>query len=155
MKRDAPPPDHRLIDSPTAGLFRRLAAAFYDALVVLALWMLATGLWLFARHGEAIRPGSPAYHPYQFSLLLVAFAFFVGFWTYAGCTLGMQAWRLRLIRADGARLQWRDSALRFLAAPLAWLPLGIGVLWLLVDRDRLAWHDRLSATRVIVEQRGG
>lgn len=154
MKHAAPPSDRDLLDSPTAGLFRRLAAAFYDALVVFALWMLATALWLLPRHGEAIRPGSPAYHPYQLSLALVAFAFFVGFWTYAGRTLGMQAWRLRLIRANGTRLRWRDSALRFLAALLAWLPLGAGVLWLLVDRDRLAWHDRLSATRVIVEHRG-
>lgn len=145
---------HGLIDSPTAGLFRRLAAAFYDALVLLALWMFTTALWLLARHGEAIIPGSPAYRPYQLSLLLVAFAFFVGFWRRAGCTLGMQAWRLRLIRADGTRLHWRDAALRFLAALLAWLPLGIGVFWLLVDRDRLTWQDRLSGTRVIVDRRG-
>lgn len=142
-----------LIDAPTAGLFRRLAAAFYDALVLLALWTLTTALWVLARHGEAINPGALVYHPYQLSLLLVAFAFFVGFWHRAGCTLGMQAWRLRLIRADGTRLRWRDAALRFLAALLAWLPLGIGVFWLLVDRDRLAWHDRLSGTRVIVVNR--
>lgn len=138
--------------SLTAGLLRRLAAVFYDALVLLALWMLATALWLPAAHGEAIRPGSPLYHFYQLSLLLVAFAFFVGFWGCAGCTLGMQAWRLSLIRADGSRLRWRDAAWRFLTALLAWLPLGLGVLWVVVDRDRLAWHDRLSATRVVINR---
>ncbi|MDN5870083.1 MAG: RDD family protein [Nitrococcus sp.] len=145
--------DTRSIDFPTAGLLRRLAAAFYDALVVLALWMLTTALWLLlASHGEAIKPGAPVYHVYQLSLLLVAFGFFVGSWTRAGCTLGMQAWRLRLIRADGTRLRSRDAAVRFVAALLAWLPLGMGVLWLLVDRDRLTWQDRLSGTRVIVER---
>lgn len=138
-----------------AGLFRRLAAAFYDALLLIALWLLTTGLWLLALHGEAIRPGTPLYHPFQLSLLLVAFAFFAGFWTRAGATLGMQAWRLRVIRADGGRLRWRDAAKRFLAAILAWLPLGLGVFWLLVDRNRLTWQDRLSATRVVVERRQG
>ena len=151
MTSDAPPRQNPRESLP-AGLFRRLAAVFYDALVLLALWMLATTLWLPVAHGEAIRPGSPLYHFYQLSLALIAFAFFVGFWGCAGCTLGMQAWRLSLIRADGSRLRWRDAAWRFLAALLAWLPLGLGVLWLLVDRDRLAWHDRLSATRVVINR---
>ncbi|EAR23220.1 hypothetical protein NB231_15408 [Nitrococcus mobilis Nb-231] len=147
-------PTHQgLLELPTAGLLRRLAAGFYDALVLLALWMITTVLWLLARHGEAITPGgSPVYHCYQISLLLVAFVFFVGFWGRAGRTLGMQAWRLHLIRADGGRLRWRDAAVRFLAALAAWLPLGVGVFWSLVDRDHLAWHDRLSGTRVIIKR---
>jgi uncharacterized RDD family membrane protein YckC len=29
------------------------------------------------------------------------------------------------------------------------LCLGLGFLWVLYDRDKLAWHDRLSGTRLV------
>jgi len=35
-------------------------------------------------------------------------------------------------------------------AVVSWLPLGLGYLWILVDPQRRAWHDRLSGTRVVV-----
>jgi len=39
--------------------------------------------------------------------------------------------------------------LRFCCAVAAWLPAALGVLWLYVDPQRLALHDRLSRTRLI------
>jgi len=32
---------------------------------------------------------------------------------------------------------------------LAWTPAALGVLWLYLDPDHLALHDRLSKTRVV------
>jgi uncharacterized RDD family membrane protein YckC len=32
---------------------------------------------------------------------------------------------------------------------LAWTPAALGVLWLYVDPDHLALHDRFSKTRVV------
>ena len=48
-----------------------------------------------------------------------------------------------------ATLYVRDVLLRLAAATLSWLAAGLGYFWMLIDRDRLTWHDRLSATRVI------
>jgi uncharacterized RDD family membrane protein YckC len=39
--------------------------------------------------------------------------------------------------------------MRFLLAVAAWLPLGLGVLWLYLDPARLTLHDRLAKTRMI------
>jgi uncharacterized RDD family membrane protein YckC len=39
---------------------------------------------------------------------------------------------------------------RLASALLSLLPLGLGFFWILVDRDRRAWHDRLSRTRIVV-----
>jgi uncharacterized RDD family membrane protein YckC len=39
---------------------------------------------------------------------------------------------------------------RLAAAALSWLALGLGWLWILVDPQRRAWHDRLSGTRVVL-----
>jgi len=30
------------------------------------------------------------------------------------------------------------------------LPLGLGVVWMFLDTDRRAWHDRLAGTRVLM-----
>lgn len=135
----------------SAGLLRRLAALFYDALLVTALLMVATGLVLLLTGGRAIAAESPTWWMLGYRLLLVGVfcAYFGISWTRGGQTLGMLAWKIRVVRDNGGRLRWRDAALRLAAAVLSWLPAGLGYLWLLVDREQLTWHDRLSATRVV------
>jgi uncharacterized RDD family membrane protein YckC len=62
----------------------------------------------------------------------------------------MLAWRLRVERADGSLLNWGDVLKRLGGATVSLLALGLGYFWIWFDRDRLAWHDRWSDTRVIV-----
>jgi hypothetical protein len=78
------------------------------------------------------------------------FLFYGWFWTHGGQTLGMRTWRLRLVRADGGPITWHITAIRFGSALLALAPLGLGLWWALFDKDKRAWHDRLSGTRLIV-----
>lgn len=147
----------RVEDGPpaSAGLLRRLAAIFYDTLLITALLMLVTWLLLPLTGGLAIAAESPQWWmpAYRALLLAVLVAYFGLCWTRGGQTLGMLAWRIRVVRANGARLRWRDAGLRLAAAALSWLAAGLGYLWLLVDRDRLTWHDRLSGTRVVNAER--
>ena len=140
-------------DAPApAGLLRRLGAMLYDGLLLLALLMVATGLFLPLTGGEAISPrDNPVLEfVYRAVLALLTVGFFGIFWTRRGQTLGMASWRVRVEREDGARLTWGDALRRLAAALLSWLPLGLGFLWILVDPQRRAWHDRLSRTRVVV-----
>lgn len=127
------------------GLARRLAACLYDGLVLAALEMLAGAAWV-ALSRAAVAPGDWRFRAY---LLAVAALFFAGFWT-RGETLGMRAWRLRILGPGGGPPSFGRALLRFLAALLSWAVLGLGFLWVLVDRDRLAWHDRLSGTRLVL-----
>jgi uncharacterized RDD family membrane protein YckC len=136
---------------PAAGLLRRLAAGTYDLVLVIALWVLATLLIIVARGGQPVPVGNPLY---QALLLALAASFFAGFWYWGGQTLGMRAWRMQVRRQDGAPLSAREAALRLAALLLALAPAGIGLMWMLVDRDRLPWHDRLAGTRVIVLPKG-
>lgn len=129
---------------PTS-LARRFGAITYDSLLVLALMCLATLPFVALRRGEFVEPGNPVH---QLALVLVAYAFFAGFWAGAGRTLGMQCWGLRLENADGSRPDLRRATLRFFAAILSWLPAGLGFWWQLRDAERLCWHDRLSGTRL-------
>ena len=128
-----------------ASLGRRMGAAVYDTLLVFALMFLATLPFVAARGGEPVEPGNTAY---QVTMVLVAYLFFVGFWSGYGRTLGLQSWRLRIETADGRKPSPGQASIRFFAAILSWLPAGLGFWWQLRDPERLTWHDRLSGTRL-------
>lgn len=130
----------------TSSLARRLGAMFYDTLLVVALLGLVTVPFIAMRGGESVEAESLLH---QLSLLLVAYLFFTGYWSRYGHTLGMQAWRLKLETADGDRPDFAACSIRFFAAVLSMLPVGLGFWWQLWDKDGLAWHDRLSGTRLI------
>jgi uncharacterized RDD family membrane protein YckC len=134
----------------TPGLLRRLAAMLYDGLLLLALIMVVTAIL-------TLPLGMPTGYrltALQFLLFeIVPLIFFCGFWVYGGQTLGMRSWRLKLLRADGTPVGWRDALKRHFAALLSWLAFGLGFFWILLDRDALAWHDRLSDTRLTLQER--
>jgi uncharacterized RDD family membrane protein YckC len=62
----------------------------------------------------------------------------------------MRTWCLRLLREDGSGLRTRDALVRLGWAALCLAPAGAGLLWMLLDRDRLTWYDRLSHTRPVM-----
>ncbi len=129
-------------------LARRLAAQCYDALVLTAVLLAATVPFVLLAGGS---PASPAGRGlFRLYLLAVAFLFFGGFWVHGGQTLGMRAWRLRVVDCAGDPVSWTKALLRFVGALVSWAALGAGYLWVLVDHDRCAWHDRLSGTRLVV-----
>ena len=127
-----------------AGLVRRLAAMFYDALLILAIWMITLLVMVVANRGEPVL-GAPV----QSLLFLEAFTFFAYFWTRAGQTAGMRAWRLRLESNDGRRVSLHQATLRFAVALVAFGALGIGYFWALIDRQGRTWPDIASNCRVV------
>jgi uncharacterized RDD family membrane protein YckC len=61
----------------------------------------------------------------------------------------MRAWHLRAVSDTGKPLRAGAALLRFACGFLAWPPAALGVLWLYMDSEGLAVHDRLSGTRVL------
>lgn len=135
----------------SAGLFRRFMAMVYDSLLLIALFAIVSLPMVLQFDGEQAITSNPFMLAlYRLVLLLTAFLFFGWFWTHGGQTLGMRAWRLQAVNQDGTSMDWIISGKRFLAALLSLACLGLGYLWILFDRDKLAWHDRLSRTRIIL-----
>ena len=164
------------IPSPARGLtgvLKRLGAGCYDGLLVGGLLMVATGLATYFTRPAAGATALQAY-PHRLLYQLVALAVIVLYfgisWTTKGQTLGMKAWRLRLLTADGAIPDWRHALLRLLFALPLWLapvaglflymrraatPLGASLAALPLAISLLSgWasgitlHDRASRTRV-------
>jgi uncharacterized RDD family membrane protein YckC len=132
---------------PPAGLLRRLAALLYDTLAVAALFMLAGFLALVTTGGAAVPAGNGLF---RMLLLAVGAAYVCASWVRGGQTLGMRAWRLRLVADDGRPISPLTAVLRLAAAGIALLPVGLGFLWMLFDRRRRTWHDAWTGTRVVL-----
>lgn len=140
---------HDIQDAAPPSLWRRLAAMFYDAWLILAMWLLGVTVDFFIR--KALGVNTDGAHPLlQAYLVTCPFLFFGWFWTHGGQTLGMRAWRLKLFSDDGNTVGWRASIVRVAGAHLSLFALGLGYLWILFDRRRLAWHDHLSRTRLVI-----
>lgn len=135
-------------DTP-AGLGRRLAALGYDLLVLLAVWFLAATPVVLVSGPPDTPIGRLLFRLY---LVAVTVWFLVWFWTHGGQTVGMRAWRLQLVAADGGPVTRAQALKRAAAAPLSWLTLGLGYAWSWLDPQRRSWHDRLSGTRVVLRQ---
>ncbi len=139
------------IDNAAApGFLRRLAAIFYDFWLLFALWLLGSTADAFTR--QALYGDSNSGNPLllQIYIALVPFVFFAWFWTHGGQTLGMRAWRIKVLDEDGDPLTPLLALKRLLWACISILSLGLGYLWILFDREQLAWHDRLSGTRLVL-----
>ena len=140
-----------MISGTVAGFGRRLAALVYDAFLLTALLMIFTGGALFFTHGAAVIPatvGNWAY-VYRTGLVLVIAGYYAINWLRSGQTLGMRAWRLRTVSDSGHTLTLSAVILRECFGLIAWAPAALGVLWLYLDPEHLALHDRLSKTRVV------
>ena len=131
------------VDLPPASLLRQIAAMVYDSLLLFALLFFATAIALLFNHGEAIKP-NPFFSLY---LLFTLFTFYAWFWHKSGQTLGMRAWKIRIVSDSGANPGWGSCYLRLCCALLSLACFGLGYWWRLFKP--YTWHDRLSGTRIV------
>ena len=158
----------------SAATLRRLAAAGYDGLLLLALMMIVTAALQLFTHGAAITPASAGFWVYVYRIVLAAgvVGYFSIAWMRTGQTLGMRAWGLKLETAGGARPGWPTVATRLaVSGPVHVLAIAGVLMW---SAHRAGWVllvasfaplvagyynrsaagrgtiiDRLSGTRVI------
>jgi uncharacterized RDD family membrane protein YckC len=128
-----------------APIWRRLAAMLYDSFLLFAVFVLATLVLLPFTQGEAIAASNKIYPIYLFSIWL---GFYAGFWVKRGQTLGMLAWHLRIEDFAGKPIGFSQALLRLLIAIPSVL-CGVGLLWGVLNRHKLTWHDYLSKSRIV------
>ncbi len=119
----------------------------YDSLLLVAILMLAAAAVVIPT-GAQVDPGHFAFQLY---LLVVAWAYFAICWR-GGQTLGMKAWRIRLVTPRG-QITWLETVTRFLVACLSLISFGTGFWWSLFHSRRATWHDLASGTALVVQRR--
>jgi uncharacterized RDD family membrane protein YckC len=117
----------------------------YDALIILALMMVATVPVVLA-HPATLMAGKDLW--YTLYLIAVWFLYLAWCWQRRGLTLGMRAWRVQLLTDSTKPMGWLQCGLRFITSFVSALPLGAGFLWSIVDRESRAWHDHWSRSRL-------
>lgn len=152
--------DEELATLPRAGLLRRLAALLYDMFLVGGIWV-TLGFIILMLYGlvgdntSELVDGAVQTSPILSLLQLVMMVttvtgFYLYFWRRTGQTLGMIAWRIRVINNANQPLTVRQGLIRFfLAWPAFWLA-GLGYLWMYIDKQGDAIHETLSDTKTVL-----
>lgn len=144
---------------PKASLIKRLAAMFYDTLLLFGVLFTATLIpSLLLKTAPSVNQNGDVVHElnpllsglsFQAYLLVITIAFFCYFWLRQGQTLGMQAWKLQLVSRDRGPLSLKQCLLRTFYASVSIACFGLGYWWQWLDKDTLTWHDRWSNTEVL------
>ena len=121
---------------PRAGFWRRFGGAIIDAII---LTIVAIVLRVaFKGAGSAL------------SLLvgLAYFTLFVG--AKRGQTPGMSAVGIRVISFDGSgSIGYGRAFIRWIGGYISAIVLFIGFLWMLWDREKQCWHDKMASDVVV------
>jgi len=128
-----------------APVSRRALAATIDALCVGA-GLAAFSAVVVKIAGEALQA---APKPLLGGAAVGTFAFFAViyqllFFTLNDATPGMRAARLAFCTFRETNPTRKAIRRRLISTALAACPLGLGLVWMLLDGDRLGWHDRMS-----------
>ena len=138
---------------PPASFVKRLCAMFYDGLLALS-FVLVFGFFsmvivqsIFSI--QNVESGSITAKIFFVYVVFLCFVFYAWFWTHGGQTLGMRAWKIKLVQNNGAPVSWIQAFFRFSYSLISWLPFGAGYLWMLVDKNKRTWHDKVSRSHII------
>lgn len=130
-----------------APVWRRLAAAIYDGLLLVALWMVTSLFDVMIRDAVKLARNFAALQVLEFSIGLL---FFGWFWIHGGQTLGMRVWRLQVRRPDGSPLRWPIAAVRYSVMILTWTAVVVPAL---MQSPQIASHvhaGKATAVSVII-----
>ena len=87
-----------------------------------------------------------------FTSFLVSVLYPILFWTTVGQTPGKRFMGLRIVTdTNNKRIHFGMAAKRYLGYWLSGLPLFLGFIWVLIDDDRQAYHDKFANTFVVYD----
>ncbi len=134
-----------------AGGVSRLVAFVIDILVIWVLYVLGTEAVSLASQLITGHSVSVSKHQIAAAIILVAwgFVYFAYQWALSGKTMGMAILGIQVVSADGSPIVGRQAFIRTLTLPLSFIVLFLGVLDILVNRERRAWHDHFAGTCVV------
>lgn len=138
-----------------AGFFRRLLAFGLDNMI-LSLMSTALVITLFdVEQLTQLQSGNFASLADWRTLLinqLIPALWVIGFWVAWMATPGKLLLDCQIVNSKTlARPYPGKLVIRYLAYFISAIPLGLGFLWALIDKQNRSWHDLLSGTSVIMQ----
>jgi uncharacterized RDD family membrane protein YckC len=137
-----------------AGPLTRLVAFIVDTIVVTFGFTLLVAGTVFVIRLFDPDFAIPTQSGLIYSIALILWAFFYLWISYAvfGKTIGMMILGVRVVSSDGhVVLKGRQPFLRVLTFPLSFLVFGLGLLGIVFNPNRQAWHDHFAKTAVVYD----
>ena len=128
--------------------FRRLLALFYDLLLIAGI-LLSYTLLIVIINGGAISSllGS---NLMLLSYFLISFIFYIYFWYFnEGQTLGMQAWKIKLVADDNQAISIKSMLIRLVLGLLFGSIAGLNFFVILFRSDKRSLNDIYSKTKIV------
>lgn len=86
--------------------------------------------------------------------LLVLAAYGAVMWKVRGSTVGGIVLDLHVVRLDGREVDWETAIIRALSCFLSLAVAGLGFIWIALDPNHQAWHDKIAGTVVVRVAKG-
>lgn len=135
-------------DIKYAGFWLRFGAFLIDLLVMaIVLYIPLTFIY-----GEDYWVGEQIVSGFWDIMLsyVVPFIATIWFWLRFMGTPGKMVLKLRVVdAATGNRMGAGQAIGRYFAYLVALIPIGLGFIWIAIDKRKQGWHDKLSGTVVV------
>jgi len=118
---------------PRAGFGIRMAALLLDVILI--------GILTHQLHGHD-----------EHLILLAAYGAVM--WKLKGSTVGGIICGLQVVRIDGRPIDWPTAIVRALSCFLSLAVAFLGFIWIAIDTDKQAWHDKIAGTAVVRPPKG-
>lgn len=116
------------------GFWIRFAAYSIDAVVIFVIDMFLNILHLGALG------------------VIVGLIYFVYFWSeQKGQTLGDRVLKIRVVREDGKPIDIMTGVIRYIGYIVSGIVIFLGFLWIIWDKKKQGWHDKMAGTVVVRE----
>lgn len=137
----------------SAGFWKRFAAGFIDGIIfgvlsfVMSLFFGSTSSGN-GNYGYSLS-GVPALIFY-----LISSAYYVFFIGKYGQTLGKMAMHIKVVTVESGELPGYGKAFmrEIVGKFVSWIPLLLGYLWMIWDKNNQTWHDKIAKTQVVETQ---
>jgi uncharacterized RDD family membrane protein YckC len=137
-------------DLDLAGVGQRLASYLVDVVVLSIIYIALIFLFGVGIEDEAIA-GEFSTTFYAVYALMAAIG--IGYFTYffgKGQTPGMKLVEIKVIRTDGVEpIGYKKGFFRWVGMEISGMVLFLGYIWILIDKKRQGWHDKIAGTYVV------
>lgn len=147
----------------TAGFVTRFVALTIDILLLLLVYSITSAtvtgtLQLFGLMGLASRFLTSGSTMATIVLILIAVSgllivsgYCVISWHLTGETIGDGLMGIQVVSPDGGPLSFGRSIRRMIGYFIAAIPLFLGFIWVLFNKQRRGWHDMIAGTYVVYD----
>ena len=125
---------------------RPLAAASEAALPRAGFWVRIVALLI-----DFLLVAIVVHHDW-FPVALAAYGAIL--WKLRGATVGDIIFGIKVVRVDGAPIEWVTAVVRALGCFFSIVVAGLGFIWIAFDSEKQAWHDKIAGTVVVKLPKG-